>query len=186
MPVQIQGNSYVKVDERIEEFHKLYPNGSIITSLQTTNEQNCYIIKASVYPDIDNLNRVFTGYAHEIIGASFINKTSALENCETSAVGRALGFLNIGLMGSIASADEVENAIHQQKMMSVTDEQKEKYQKLLSDKHFKGKKQATNDWWAGIYNTANPKEAADKCLETMEKAIELNNNPKIKKQKEVA
>ena len=51
-----------------------------------------------------------TGYAYEKEGSTFINKTSFIENAETSAVGRALGFLGIGIDAAIASADEVQNA----------------------------------------------------------------------------
>ena len=51
-----------------------------------------------------------TGYAYEKESSSFINKTSFIENCETSAWGRALGNLGIGIDASIASADEVQNA----------------------------------------------------------------------------
>jgi hypothetical protein len=56
-----------------------------------------------------------TGWAEEVRGSSNINKTSALENCETSAVGRALGFAGFGSTEQIASADEVEVAIARQK-----------------------------------------------------------------------
>ena len=51
-----------------------------------------------------------TGYAYEKEGSTFINKTSYIENCETSAIGRALGIFGIGIDGSVASAEEVRNA----------------------------------------------------------------------------
>jgi hypothetical protein len=64
---------------------------------------------------------IATGYAEEVRTASKINRTSALENCETSAVGRALAFF--GLAGSeIASADEVANAIQQQNNQTSNEE----------------------------------------------------------------
>ena len=119
-----------------------------------------------------------------MVGSSQINKTSALENCETSAVGRALGWLNIGIDGSIASADEVENAIHQQEAHTVTEQQKDKYQKLLKHKCFTGKKKETNEWWVKVYDEPNPKVAADKALKIMEKAIDLFENPEIIEQEE--
>jgi hypothetical protein len=59
-------------------------------------------------------NIVSTGHAHEVKGSSNINKTSHIENCETSAVGRALAMLGIGIDTSIASANEVETAIAKQ------------------------------------------------------------------------
>ena len=113
MSVKIHGKDYITVDERVQEFHKKYKNGSIQTKL-VSFEGGVVIIKAHIYPDVSDTMRKFTGYAYEEIGSSQINKTSALENCETSAVGRALGFLNIGLGGSIASANEVQNAVKQQ------------------------------------------------------------------------
>ena len=60
-----------------------------------------------------------TGTAYEKEGSSFINKTSYIENCETSAVGRALGFAGFGIDTSIASAEEVMNAQYQQSLDSV-------------------------------------------------------------------
>ena len=65
--------------------------------------------------EISNGNVLATGHASEKDGSSFINKTSALENAETSAVGRALGILGIGIDTSIASAEEVGNAVQNQK-----------------------------------------------------------------------
>ena len=111
--VNIHGNAYVTVPERIRIFHSLYRYGKIITEL-IYGESGHYIMKATVTPDISNPDRYFTGHAHEDESKSQINKTSAIENCETSATGRALGLLGLGSENSIASAEEVQNAIHQQ------------------------------------------------------------------------
>ena len=108
--IQIHGNDYMTVAGRVGEFHKLYPKGSIETELKDAQNER-YIVKAVVNTGDD---RVFTGYAEEHHTTSGVNETSPLENAETSAVGRALGFLNIGNTGSIASADEVTTAISQQ------------------------------------------------------------------------
>ena len=113
MSVKIHGKEYITVDERVEMFHELYPNGMIVTTLLKI-ENNQIMFRATATPDVEKPERYFTGHAEEVVGSSQINKTSAVENCETSAVGRCLGFLNIGLVGSIATADEVSNAIHQQ------------------------------------------------------------------------
>lgn len=109
----IRGKQYVEVAERIRIFHVLCPNGRIVTEL-LYGEGGHYIIKAIATPDIRNSERFFTGHAHEDEAKSQINKTSAIENCETSATGRALGLLGLGSEISIASAEEVRNAIHQQ------------------------------------------------------------------------
>ena len=180
MSIKIHGKDYVLVNERVQEFHKLYPNGSIRTDLVEFSDER-FIVKAEVCPDVNDRMRIFTGLAYELVGSSQINKTSALENCETSAVGRALGWLNIGIDGSIASAEEVENAIHQQEAHNVTEQQKGKYQELLKHKCFDGKKKATNEWWVHIYDAQNPKAAADKALRTMEAAIKLFENPETVK-----
>ena len=122
MPVNIHGKEYTMVDERVAKFHELYPNGSITSSM--SQKDDMFIFKSTATPDVDKPERFFTGHAYEIIGSTQINKTSALENCETSAIGRCLGFLNIGLNG-IATADEVANAIHQQKPKPLTLKQAE-------------------------------------------------------------
>ncbi len=108
--INIKGKDYIPVNERIKEFWKRYPDGNIITTL-ISNENGVCVFKAEIYV---NDERKATGHAYEKETSSFINKTSYIENCETSAVGRALGILGIGIDVSIASAEEVDNAIYQQ------------------------------------------------------------------------
>lgn len=127
----IKGKDYVEVNERIKAFRMLYPTGSIRTDI-LSNENGVVIMKAIVgyYTDSD-FNILGTGTAYEKEDSSFINKTSYIENCETSAVGRALGMAGIGINDSVASANEVINAINNQK---VSKEEAEKYI-LPSGKH---------------------------------------------------
>jgi len=108
--ISIKGNDYVPVNERILEFHKKFSKGSIRTELISEPTSKMIIIKATIYPCIDVMEQCYTGYAQEIVGDGLVNKTSALENAETSAVGRALGMLGIGILESIASADEIVKA----------------------------------------------------------------------------
>lgn len=108
--INIKGKEYIPVNERIKEFWKRYPDGNIITEM-VSNENGVCVFKAEIYV---NDERKATGHAYEKETSSFINKTSYIENCETSAVGRALGILGIGIDVSIASAEEVDNAIYQQ------------------------------------------------------------------------
>ena len=183
MSIKIHGKDYVLVNERVQEFHKLYPNGSIRTDLIEFSDER-FIIKAEVCPDVNDRMRIFTGYACELVSSSRINKLNALECGESSAVGRAMAMLGIGIDGSIASADEVQNAVHQEEAHNVTEEQKNKYQELLKHKCFDGKKKKTNDWWVHIYDAQNPKDAADKALRTMEAAIKVFENPQTIKQEE--
>lgn len=109
--VNIKGKEYVEVNERVKYFVKEYVGWSIETEM-LSNENGICIFKA-VIRDESGIIRA-TGHAYEKEDSSFINKTSYIENCETSAVGRALGFLGIGIDTSIASSDEVNNAIKNQ------------------------------------------------------------------------
>ena len=107
--VNIHGKEYKTVALRIQEFREKHPDFTIQTDLVEANDM-LVVMKATISQG-DQV--VATGYAEEVRAASKINRTSALENCETSAVGRALAFF--GLAGSeISSADEVANAIKQQ------------------------------------------------------------------------
>ena len=107
--INIKGNPYVMVKDRILHFNENYENGCIQTELIEMTDR--FIVKATIIPDVDKPERYFTGHAEEIVGSTMINKTSALENAETSAVGRALAFAGFSTDASIASADEVANAI---------------------------------------------------------------------------
>jgi hypothetical protein len=105
--INIHGKEYYEVKERVQEFHRRYPDGSIETEIIELTETR-FITKTIVKPKAD-INIVYTGIACETIGTGGFSG-SELECCETSSVGRALGFLNIGITNSIASADEVRNA----------------------------------------------------------------------------
>ena len=98
---------YVEVNQRVIAFRKLYPEGTIQTEM-VSNENGVCIFKAYIY---NQTALLATGTAYEKENSTFINKTSYIENCETSAVGRALGFLGIGINTSIASKEEVINAV---------------------------------------------------------------------------
>ncbi len=102
----IKGREYIDVSQRIQGFWELFPNGRIVTEELEDNGQRCKY-KASIYNEGDLLA---TGHAFEE-RKGMINSTSYVENCETSAVGRALGILGIGSTESIASADEVNGAV---------------------------------------------------------------------------
>lgn len=105
----IKGKNYIQVNQRVLAFRHLYPNGRIQTEIVKLSAEHptgaTVIVKASVF-DGDAL--ISTGHAFENPGKNKnINQFSALENCETSAVGRALGFLGIGSTDSIASLEEI-------------------------------------------------------------------------------
>ena len=101
---------YAEVAERVKAFRKLYPQGLIETEI-IKNEDGLIIVKATIYGNNENIQfHLATGHAMEREGTSNINRFNALENCETSAVGRALGFLGLTGGKSIASYEEVANA----------------------------------------------------------------------------
>lgn len=114
----IKGKDYAEVNQRIKAFRMLYPSGTIETEL-IQNENGVCIFRANIYDD-DKL--LATGTAYEKENSTFINKTSYIENCETSAVGRALGMAGFGIDTSIASAEEVQNAINNQVEITTEEE----------------------------------------------------------------
>lgn len=111
--ISIKGKQYVLISDRVLAFNEDYPNGSITTQLISEASDDLVVIKATVLPDCSVPNRMFTGYSQATWGDGVVNKTAALENCETSAVGRALGFMGIGVIDSIASVDEINKATTQ-------------------------------------------------------------------------
>ena len=129
-PVDIKGKNYNTVNQRILAFRELYPDGSIQTEILNIGE-GVVLMKATTF---DGEGKVIsTGHAQEKEQSSYINKTSYIENCETSAIGRALGIIGIGAVDSLASFEEVANAITQQNknegIENMTNDLKELYQK---------------------------------------------------------
>lgn len=113
--VNIKGKEYAEVNQRIKAFRMVYPDGVIKTEM-VSNQNGVCIFRASVYSECTNAYDCLlaTGHAYEKEDSTFINKTSYIENCETSAVGRALGMAGFGIDTSVASAEELENAIANQ------------------------------------------------------------------------
>lgn len=111
--VNIKGKDYVEVNTRVKEFrtNETY-KGFRLTSEIIDLSNGVVIMKATVLNDKGEI--IATGHAQEKENSSYINKTSFIENCETSAWGRALGNLGIGIDTSIASCEEVQNAIENQ------------------------------------------------------------------------
>lgn len=123
---EIHGKAYAEVNQRIKAFRMLYPDGTIETEILHLENDMC-VIKATVgfYDTTVHGEEYFktlaTGIAYEVEGRSNINKTSYIENCETSAVGRALGMLGIGIDTSVASYEEVATAIEQQEVIKANE-----------------------------------------------------------------
>lgn len=115
----VKNKDYAEVPERVKAFRKLHPNGSITSEIISINN-GVVIMKATVADE--NGQILGTGHAYEIEGSSFINKTSYIENCETSAWGRALSACGFVGGASMAGAEEVQNAILGQE--KITEEEK--------------------------------------------------------------
>ena len=125
----IRGKQYVEVNERIKFFRQenKYDGWGIHTDINMMDDEQCLCKCTIVNADGQVMAQ---GHAHEVKSSSNINKTSHVENCETSAVGRALAMLGIGIDTSIASANEVQDAIAKQQAI-VDNPQVQKLSKKL-------------------------------------------------------
>ena len=112
--VNIKGKQYVEVNERVKYFRENYEDWAIETEL-ISNDNSVCVIKAIIKNPDGIVKATGLAYEKENDKNSFVNATSYIENCETSAVGRALGFLGIGIDTSVASAEEVQTAVNKQK-----------------------------------------------------------------------
>ena len=97
-------DDYEPVEDRLAKFWADHPDGRVITDL-VQNSEGVFIVKAHIHKDGVIVDA--TGYAREEIQASGVNRTSALENCETSAIGRALANLGYAAKGRRASREEM-------------------------------------------------------------------------------
>ena len=113
--IDVKGKDYIMVAERVKAFRMLFPEGFIRTSIVSLEKGVCVMQSKVGYYENGHEIVLGTGMAFETQENGFINKTSYIENCETSAVGRALGFLALGIDGGgICSAEELVNAIRNQ------------------------------------------------------------------------
>ena len=102
----IKGKEYAEVNQRIKAFRMVYPTGYIYTDFVSHQDGVAVMMARVGYYDEEGLEvELARGTAYEKEGSTFINKTSYIENCETSAVGRALGMAGFGIDVSVASAE---------------------------------------------------------------------------------
>ena len=135
--IDIDGKSYTTVANRINVFRKFFPDYSIVTDVLQNDD-----IKVVVQTKITTPSGVIiaTGLAEEFRGKNIINTTSALENAETSSIGRALACLSLG--GSeYASANEVENAISQQEQIKQNN-----YNRTTNQQSYQPQRQTQNQY----------------------------------------
>ena len=115
-----QLENYKTVAERLQAFDEDHENASITCEYKIDKEWhnsltdktcNAFFVQATIVPDVSNPDRIFTGIAYETDDDGFVNRKNALENCETSAIGRALSKCGyIGQEMNIATEDVIEVA----------------------------------------------------------------------------
>ena len=166
--ISIKGKDYVPVTERVKEFRRLYPEFKLITEI-VHYDDNSVIMVAKIYDQDGKM--VANGHAQEDRNASNINKTSYVENCETSAVGRAIGMLGIGIDASMASAEEVANAVDRQETLKqkvnkncitslkmLADEKGSDFSSILSYYDLEKVEDMTMDQWQSAMQLLNRKK----------------------------
>ncbi|HEY0077275.1 MAG TPA: hypothetical protein VGB73_01420 [Pyrinomonadaceae bacterium] len=108
-------DGYIPVAERVEKFYERFPDGRIVTTIVEHDPQSGFILmRAEVFRQTEDAQPAATGHAFEVRGESYVNKTSYIENAETSSVGRALALLGFEVKRGIASREEVEKAARMQ------------------------------------------------------------------------
>ena len=116
--IDLKGKNYAMVPERVNAFRKLFPEGFINTEIISHDGTTVLMQAKAGYYENGCPVILGTGFAQEVKGRGMVNGTSYIENCETSAVGRALGMIGLGINGGgICSAEELVNAIAAQNQM---------------------------------------------------------------------
>ena len=158
----IKGKDYAEVNQRIKAFRMVYPTGTIETEM-LSNDNGICVFKAFAKDEEGKV--IGIGHAYEKEGTSFINNTSYIENCETSAVGRALGMCGFGIDANVASYEEVANAVYNQAKIRIEQLQfiSNLDQKLkdfaLKKYHIQSLEQLTSDQAQYIIDSIKAKEA---------------------------
>lgn len=149
--IDVKGKPYVTVNERLKEFRNTFKDYSLVSEIIELGEDFC-TMKASVIDDKGIVRA--TGFAREVIAKSPINKFAFVENCETSAMGRALGNFGIGIDEAVCTADEL--------LMKLAQDQKpEKQEKPEFEKEAIAEKTARTK----AYNKGEQPKEPQKTLE---------------------
>jgi hypothetical protein len=126
--INLKGNEYAPVDERLKAFHATYPNNSITTRIEF--KERFIVAYATIVLDVDKPARIYNG-------SSFgeITKEKAFEKLETVAVGRALAFAGFLADGKIASYEEMEKFFDGEDIVENKVEQEKKELSKAIDNH---------------------------------------------------
>lgn len=155
--IDIKGKKYVTVNTRLTYFRSApeFKGWRITEDLININEKEA-VFKVYIHDDKGEIR--VSAHAQEYRDNSYINKTSFLENGFTSALGRALGYLGIGIDTSICSAEELVNAI--------TNQEKEKVKPVLNEKQFEAVMQGTKEQAINTMKKFRLKEDYIKLIKT--------------------
>jgi hypothetical protein len=156
---------YEPVEVRLEKFIKDYPAFRISTELEVV-EAARYIVKAYLFKDASDVVAWATGYAEETVTTRGVNQTSALENCETSAIGRALANAGYAPKGKRPSREEMSKVAHKMVQQSVL---KPSVQDLEASIRKADAEPAEQDYWTTPVNEYNKVVQAPV---TLDKAME--------------
>lgn len=173
--IKVKDNDYAQVNQRVKAFRYLYPKGRIDNKLSITGEEGhrLCLCETTIYDDMGNI--LANGHAEEKEGSTFINKTSFVENAESSSVGRALSFINLGIEVSIASAEEVENAMLNQSSKKPTQTKLSYFAMAYSS----DEQQKIREYYKVSSNDELPREIIDKYVEER-KGVVKEEKAKIK------
>jgi len=152
---------YEPVEVRLEKFIKDYPAFRISTELEVV-EATRYIVKAYLYKDSADVVAWATGYAEETVTSRGVNQTSALENCETSAIGRALANAGYAPKGKRPSREEMSKVVTQRAIKPAVQDLEAAIRKADAEP-------AEQDYWTTPVNEYN--KVVDAPV-TLEKAME--------------
>lgn len=186
--IDIKWKKYVLVSDRVLYFNENYPNGSIVTQRIMTEEPWIEIFKATITPDCSKPERYFTGYSQAKWWDWFINKTSALENAETSAIWRWLAMMWIGVIDSIASLDEINKAENTTKATKKVEKSEEKttddnpnwwFQRAIANKDFMRNCMDEEDYINKIKNKYTVDEVIERQLREAYKNATATNDEMV-------
>lgn len=170
--VKIHGQDYEPVASRVERFRESYPSYGVVTKIISNGDQ--IVMKAAIKDENERV--ISTGYAEEERGKGNINESSALENCETSAIGRALAAFGY-TGGEYASADEVANAVGAQSKETNGDDSTINFGKHKGTKWSELPDDYLN-WLAENGRQENVKERANRELENrLDDNVDLSEEP---------
>lgn len=147
-------DDYEPVESRIARFWQENPNGAIHTSL-IFNDESSVAVMAQIYRDKDHPPCDASGIAHEVVGSSPVNKTSAWENAETSAIGRALANLGYAAKNARPSKEEMGGTTitdAQRKELAAVATDPERAKKVLNDAGYKSSSAVTQDDFRRVHD----------------------------------